>query len=101
MLVNTKQRKKSMNGFRQMSGKEQALGMLINVINGGKQALDALMLDLGRSVAESIMLIEREEIAGPDYHPSDPMIQKWAHEKGSVYIADQKVKVIRPRARHM
>lgn len=101
MLVNTKQRKKAMNGFRQMSGKEQALGMLINVINGGKQAIDALMLDLGRSVAESIMLIEREEIAGPDYHPSDPMIQKWAHEKGSVYIADQKVKVTRPRARHM
>jgi transposase-like protein len=57
------------------------------------------MLEMGRSVAESIMLIEREEIAGPDYHPTSSCIQKWAHEDGSVYIGDQKIKVKRPRVR--
>lgn len=99
MLVDTKQRKKAMAGFREISGKEKTLGMLINVINNGKKALDSLMLDLGRSLAESIMLIEREEIAGPDYYPTSSTIQKWAHEEGSVYVGDQKIKVKRPRLR--
>jgi transposase-like protein len=99
MLVNTKQRKKAMAGFREVSGKEKTLSMLVNVINNGKQALDALMLDMGRSIAESIMLMEREEIAGPDYYPTSPTIQKWAHEDGSVYVGDQKIKVKRPRLR--
>lgn len=52
-------------------------------------------------VAESVMLIEREEIAGPDYYPTDPDLQKWAHEEGSLYLGDQKVKVKRPRLRHV
>ena len=50
-------------------------------------------------VAESILLIEREELAGPDYYPTHPGLQKWAHEAGSAYIGDQKVKVTRPRLR--
>ena len=67
----------------------------------GQLALDAVMLEMGRLVAESVMLIEREEIAGPDYYPSDPALQKWAHEEGSIFIGDQKVPVKRPRLRHM
>ncbi len=85
MLVNTKQRKKAMAGFREVSGKEKTLSMIVNVINNGKQALDSLMLDMGRSIVESIMLMEREEIAGPDYYPTSPTIQKWAYEDSSVY----------------
>jgi len=99
MLVDTKHRKKAMAGFREISGKEKTLEMLVNVISNGKKALDSLMLDLGRSLAESIMLIEREEIAGPDYYPTSSTIQKWAHEDGSVYVGDQKIKVKRPRLR--
>ena len=48
------------------------------------------------------MLIEREEaclfvsarrqIAGPDGYPTDPALQKWAHEAGSAYMCDQKVR---------
>jgi transposase-like protein len=72
---------------------------LVRVISSGKQALDSVMLEMGRLVAESIMLIEREELAGPDYYPTHPALQKWAHEAGSVYIGDQKVKVKRPRLR--
>jgi hypothetical protein len=29
-------------------------------------------------VAESVMLIEREDVAGPDYYPTHPDLQKWA-----------------------
>jgi hypothetical protein len=65
------------------------------VVHTGKQALDAVMLEMGRMVAESVMLIEREELAGPDYHPTDPALQKWAHEASSIYLGDQKIPVMR------
>jgi transposase-like protein len=77
------------------------LGTLVRVISSGKQALDAVMLEMGRMVAESVMLMEREEVAGPDYYPTDPAFKKWAHEEGSLYLGDQKVKVTRPRLRHV
>jgi hypothetical protein len=47
-----------MAGMRQISGEQQMLGTLLRVINQGKKALDEVMLDMGRMVAESIMLIE-------------------------------------------
>jgi hypothetical protein len=90
-----------MAGLRAISDKERMLGTLVRVISSGKQALDAVMLEMGRMGAESVMLIEREEIAGPDYYPSDPALQKWAHEDGSIFIGDQKVPVKRPRLRHV
>lgn len=99
MRIDTKQRKKAMSGFREMSGSDQAREALFKVISHGKQALDEVFMDVGRMLAESIMLMEREELAGPDYHPTNPRLQKWAHEDGSIYIADQKVKVSRPRLR--
>ncbi len=46
-------------------------------------------------VAEAIMYIDREEVAGPDYFPIKPEIQKWASQQGSVFIGDQKVVVDR------
>ncbi len=72
MKFDTKQRKKAMRGFREVSGEEKARGAVFRVIMAGKQALDDLMLDMGRTLAESIMLIEREELAGPDYFPTVP-----------------------------
>jgi putative transposase len=99
MRIDTKQRKKAMAGFKQMSGTEKARQSLYRIISHGKQALDNVFIDIGKMVAESIMLMEREELAGPDYHPTNPRLQKWAHEEGSIYIADQKVKVSRPRLR--
>jgi len=99
MRPDTKQRKKAMTGLREISGKQQMLGLLTRVLHTGKQALDAVMLEMGRMVAESVMLIEREELAGPDYHPTDAGLQKWAHEACSVYLGDQKVRVMRPRLR--
>lgn len=65
MRRDTRQRKHAMVGLRAISGEQQLLGVLTRVIHSGKQALDAVMLEMGRLVAESVMLIEREELAGP------------------------------------
>lgn len=99
MRIDTKRRKNTMVGMKQISGEEQMLGTLFRVINQGKAALDGVMLDMGRMVAESIMLMEREELAGPDYYPTNPDLQKWAHEDGSIFIGDQKLKIKHPRLR--
>ena len=72
---------------------------VMQVMVGGKRALDAAMLEIGRLTAETIMYMEREETAGPDYHPSTPGLQKWASQRGSIYVGDQKIAVERPRLR--
>lgn len=97
----TRQRKQALAGLKTTAGTEWMLSTLVRVIHSGKQALDAVMLEMGRMVAESVMLMEREEVAGPDYYPTDPALQKWAHEQGSIYLGDQKVPVTRPRLRHV
>lgn len=97
----TRQRKQALAGLKTIAEKDWMLGTLVRVINSGKQALDAVMLEMGRMVAESVMLMEREEVAGPDYYPTNPVFQKWAHEQGSIYLGDQKVPVTRPRLRHV
>ena len=97
----TAQRKRALAGWRAMAGTEQLLGTMVRVIHSGKQALDAVMLEMGRMVAESVMLMEREEVAGPEYYPTDPAFKKWAHEQGSIYLGDQNVPVTRPRLRHV
>lgn len=100
MKVETKNRKKAMHGFRQMTGVETAHQSLYRIMVEGKRALDDLYSDMGRMLAESILLIEREERSGPDYYPSNSKLQKWSHEEGSVFIGDQKVKINRPRLRY-
>ena len=90
-----------MAGWRALAGEERLLGTLVRVIRSGKQALDAVTLEMGRMVAESVRLIEREEVAGPDSDPTDPELQKWAHEAGSIFIGDQTVRVKHPRLRQV
>lgn len=99
MRKDTKQRKNAMIGFKETLGQRQMFQMMMRVMNTGKQALDTVALEMGRMVAESVMLMEREVLAGPDYHPISSNLKKWAHEDGSVYIADQKVRLKRPRLR--
>jgi len=99
MKIDTRRRKNAMAGMKQVSGEEQMLRTMFGVIQNGKKALDGVMLDMGRMVAESIMLMEREELAGPDYHPTNPRLQKWAHEGGGIFIGDQKLKAKHPRLR--
>lgn len=99
MKFDTIQRKTATKGFRQMTGEQKAMQQMSKIIAEGKAALDSTIHEIGRMVAESIMLMEREELSGPDYFPVDPNLQKWAHEDGSVYIGGEKVPVKRPRLR--
>ena len=99
MKIETKTRKNAIKGFRQLTTEQQTTQKIHEVILEGKKAMDGVMLELGRVMVESILYLEREEIAGPDYHPLDPEVKKWASQGGSVYLGDQKVRVERPRVR--
>lgn len=69
------------------------------ILLSGKRAFDLCAMELGRMLAQSLMYMEREEIAGPDYHPKERGLKKWASQAGSVYIGGSKVKVDHPRLR--
>ena len=99
MRVNTRKRRNARRVFEQMYGKQELIDRLYKVISQGKQGLDAFLIEIGRMMAETIMYIEREEISGPEYHPRDSRIQKWASQRGSIYLGDQKIGVEYPRLR--
>jgi len=99
MKVETKNRKKAMAGFRQMSSEQQQRQQVHEIIQNGAQALHEATLNLGRQLAEFILYSEREERAGPDCQPRKEGLYKWASEPGSVYIGGQKVRVERRRLR--
>jgi transposase-like protein len=99
MRQDTILRKNATQALKSMNSKDWWAGKLIDVIRRGKQAFDLMHLELGRTVAEAIMYMERENIAGPEYAPFSSDIQKWASEGGSVYVGEQKIKVQRPRVR--
>jgi len=82
-----------------MEGEAEVRDKLDRVLVDGKQAFDAFMLDMGRTLAESFLYIEREEKSGPDYFPTDSNLQKWASQGGSGFIGEQKIKFQVPRLR--
>src|SRR5207245_6280061 len=99
MKIETKNRKKAMAGFRQMSSEEQRRQQMHEIIQSGTRALNQVSLELGRQLAEFILYSEREQLAGPDYQPCKEGLYKWASEPGSVYVGGQKLGVERPRLR--
>ena len=99
MKQSTKQRKAAARHIPEAIGQDLFTQRLLSVVTEGKAAFDTLSFELGRTLAEAIMYMDRAQLAGPDYLPTDPAIQKWASQPGSVYIGDQKVKVERPRVR--
>jgi len=99
MKDNTRRRKKAVRGMQEVYGRQWVVEHMYRILARGKQGFDTVMKEIGRMVAEAIMYIEREEIAGPDYRPFKPDIYKWASQAGSVYIGDQKIKVEHPRLR--
>jgi len=100
MKETTKKRKKAILGFKEACGREWMVEQLYRIYESGKEGFDSMMLKLGRKMAETIMYIDREETAGPDYMPLSTDIRKWASQSGSVYIGDQKIKKVHhPRLR--
>lgn len=95
----TRERKKNKRLFTEVSSDDWLKGKMMNIIREGKKAFDECSFEIGRMLAETILYMEREETAGPDYQPLDSSVKKWASEPGSVYIGGQKVKVMRPRLR--
>src|SRR5258708_35291027 len=97
MKQSTKNRKKAASDFHTLFGEERLAKQLLTITNFGKQAFDSLHHDLGRMLVESIFLIERENVTGPDHAPLVPGVFKWGSEGGSVFVGDQKVRCDKPR----
>jgi len=98
MKKSTKQRKESASQFQELFGKANFAVKVAQTISWGKKSIDSLNQEMGKMLVESILLMDRENIAGPDYAPTAD-IYKWAHQPGSVYIGDQKAKISKPRLR--
>lgn len=81
------------------AGGDWLVSQMQEVLIHGKQAFDACAMELGKMLAETIMYMEREELAGPDYHPRETDLKKWASQPGSVFIGGSKVRVNHPRLR--
>lgn len=99
MKDTTRKRKKAIRGLDAVYGRPEIIDQMYHLFEKGKQGFDEMMKEMGRMMAETIMYIEREEIAGPDYRPFRKDIKKWASQKGSIYIGDQKMHVDAPRLR--
>ena len=99
MTVNTKRRKKARRGFEQIYERDELVNKMFHILRTGKEGIDALIMEMGTMVAEAIMDIEREERSGPEYHPSNPGLYKWAYQQGSIFLGDQKISVKHPRLR--
>ena len=95
----TRERKNAKRLLEGVSGGEWLKGQMVQVMTQGKRAFDECAMKVGRMLAETILYMDREETAGPDYHPLDPSLKKWASQPGSVFIGGHKVKVERPRLR--
>jgi putative transposase len=95
----TRQRKHTTQVFKALRGRDWLVDRMFQIMQQGKQGLDRFLLELGRLLAETIMELDREEQAGPDYRPKTPGVYKWAAQPGSVFVGDQKLPVMRPRLR--
>lgn len=99
MREDTIERKKATKAFQAMNSEGWWIGRVVDVVDRGKTAFDALNLEVGRMLVEAIMYMERESMSGQDYAPVSRFKKKWASQKGSVYIGDQKIRVNHPRLR--
>ena len=99
MNKDTRQRKHTTTIMKALRGQDWLVDHLSHILQEGKQGLDRFLQELGGMLAETIMELDREEQAGPDYQPKTLGVYKGAAQPGSVFIGDQKVRVLRPRLR--
>lgn len=95
----TRERKKAKRLLSEMGGDQWLKEQMGKIITDGKRAFDQCAMELGRMLAETILYMEREETAGPDYHPREEGLKKWASQAGSVFIGGSKVRIQHPRLR--
>lgn len=95
----TSKGKKSANIFREAIGNEHMMEIAAGIMADGKAMLDKASIDIGQLLIESILYMQREEIAGPDYDPRDGYV-KGGTQSGSVYLGERKLPVRYPRVRH-
>lgn len=98
MKRSTKERKQSASHFQQLLGQDNFALKVAQTISWGKKSIDSLNQEIGKMLVEAILLMDRESIAGPDYAPTAD-IYKWAHQAGSVFVGDHKLKISKPRLR--
>ena len=99
MKGTTRERKKAIRGIEEGCSRQWVVEQMHQLLVKGKQGFDTCMKEMGKLMAETIMYIEREEIAGPDYQPKSSEVRKWASQGGSVYVGDQKIRAQHPRLR--
>lgn len=85
--------------IRSALGEERMLEITAGVMAEGKAVLDDAVREMGQLLVESILYMQREEIAGPDYFPSEGFV-KGGTQQGSVYVGQEKMHVRCPRLRH-
>ena len=95
----TSSRKQKANGIRQTLGDEQMLGLAAGVMSEGKAFLDDAVKAMGVTLLESLLYMQREQMAGPDYLPNGEYV-KGGSQAGSVFLGEQKVSVRCPRLRN-
>ncbi|MBP9011812.1 MAG: hypothetical protein KBG13_10880, partial [Syntrophaceae bacterium] len=64
MKLDTKKRKKARKGFEQVYGQCELTQRMFTILQTGKQGLDALQMELGVMLCETIMDMEREALSG-------------------------------------
>ena len=69
MKHETRQRKHTATIFKALRGQEWLAEHVAQILETGKERLDRFLLELGGLVAETLLYVNREELAGPSIVP--------------------------------
>ena len=74
MKQETRERRDITKVLKALRGQDWLVDRMYQILQQGKQGLDGFLLELGRLFAETILELDREEQAGPDYRPKTPSV---------------------------
>ena len=95
----TRGRKDKANTIRHAMGDDLMAEITTGILSEGKSILDSAITDIGRTLVEGILYMQREQIAGPDFMPTPGYI-KGGSQQGSVFVGSQKLRIRYPRVQH-
>jgi len=93
--------RKGSAALRQFLAKEgAALVPMMELLEAGKLAVEALVGEMGKAALEAVLLISAEQVAGPA-HPGRPggAIRRHGEQGGVVALGGQRLRVQKPRLR--